>query len=407
LLEEPQAALYAWLAERGPSWRDEVAVGDFILVIDIGGGTTDFSLMAVHEQGGALELERTAVGDHILLGGDNMDLALAYAVRGRLAEQGTKLDDWQMRALTHGCRAAKEALLGAAARDTHPLVIPGRGSKLVGGTLRTEISRAEVERVLLDGFFPLVASAARPEKPRRVGLTTLGLPYANDPGVTRHLAAFLARGSLTKPAGHSFVHPTAVLFNGGVTRSPMICERLRSVLGQWIEAEGGEPPKVLEGTDPDLAVSRGAAYYAQARREGGIRIRGGTAQAYFVGVERAELAVPGIPPRVDALCVAPLGMEEGSEVELAEPFGLVVGEPVSFRFFGSASWRDEPVGAVADPEALNELAPIETTLEGGAGRVVQVKLHARVTEVGTLELSAVEQSSEARRWKLSFNVRVQ
>lgn len=409
LLEEPQAALYAWLADRGAQWRHELNVGDVLLVCDIGGGTTDFSLIAVREADGALQLERVAVGEHILLGGDNMDLALAYAVRARLEKQGTHLDDWQMRALTHSCRSAKEALLGDAALNAHPLVIPGRGSRLVGGTIRAELTRADVESLLIDGFFPEVDAEARPEKPRRLGLTSIGLPYASDPGVTRHLAAFLGRSSLPRrQTGHGLAHPTAILFNGGVTRSTLIRERIYEVLSNWARADGAEAPRILEGIDPDLAVSRGAAHYARVRRQDGVRIRGGTAQAYYVGVEHAELAVPGIPPRFDALCVAPFGMEEGSEAELAQPFGLVLGEPVSFRFFCSATRRRDGVGTVAEPAELTELSPIESTLEGdGAGEVVaQVRLHARVTEVGTLELAAIDQAS-GRRWKLSFNVRVE
>lgn len=406
LLEEPQAALYAWLAERGADWRKEVSVGDVILVVDIGGGTTDFSLIAVREQDGALQLERIAVGDHILLGGDNMDLALAYTVRARLERQGISLDDWQMRALTHACRMAKETMLSDPTRQSCPLVIPGRGSRLIGGTIRAELLRDELEATLLEGFFPVVSADARPMTARRTALTTLGLPYASDAAITRHLAAFLGRPSLPRGAGHSFVHPTAVLFNGGVTRSPVVRDRIRAVLAHWIEAEGGRAPRVLVGTDPDLAVSRGAAYYAHARRHGGVRIRGGIAQAYYVGVERAELAVPGIPPRIDAVCIAPFGMEEGSETELQQVLGLFVGEPVSFRFFGSSTRRGDTVGTVVDPSELTELAPIETTLEGDAGGVAQVRLQARVTEVGTLELCAVDIGSH-QRWKLSFNVRVE
>jgi molecular chaperone DnaK (HSP70) len=442
LLEEPQAALYAWVAQRGPAWRNEVAVGDVILVVDIGGGTTDFSLIAVREDEGTLQLERVAVGDHILLGGDNMDLALAYAVRARMEAEGTELDDWQLRALTHGCRAAKEALLGAGAPSVFPLVIPGRGSKLIGGTLRSELRREELDAVLVEGFFPEVPVDARPQTPRRMGLTTLGLPYPADAAITRHLAKFLGAAIAGRTAaedhGRTFVHPTAILFNGGVTRSPMIRERIVGIVSRWATAEGGVGPKVLQGTDAELAVSHGAAYYARARREGGVRIRGGTAQAFYVGIERSELAVPGIPPRVDAVCVAPFGMEEGSEVALPQPFGLVVGEPVSFRFFGSSTRRDDQVGTVTSPAQLTELAPIETTLEGhrtpkaseleraakdglrapegsepagaatdpSAGEIVEVRLHAHVTEVGMLELSAVEDGTD-RRWKLSFDVRGQ
>ena len=406
LLEEPQAALYAWLSDEGSAWRQQVEVGDVILVCDIGGGTTDFSLIAVREQSGALQLERIAVGDHILLGGDNMDLALAYAVKARLQRDGTALDDWQMRALTHGCRAGKEALLTQPEREAWPLVIPGRGSKLIGGTVRTELHRDELESTLLDGFFPRVGADARPQVPRRVGLTTFGLPYASDAGVTRHLAAFLGRAGLERGDGHAFVHPTAILFNGGVTRSPVLRQRIRDILGEWLAADGAAPPNVLEGAHPDLAVCHGAACYAHARSKGGVRIRGGTARAYYVGVERAELAVPGIPPALDALCVAPFGMEEGSEVELPATFGLYVGEAASFRFFGSSTRRQDAVGAVVDPAELDELAPIDATLEGDPGEVVPVHLHARVSEVGTLDLSAVEEGA-GRRWKLSFNVRVE
>ncbi|MER2583422.1 MAG: Hsp70 family protein, partial [Candidatus Competibacter sp.] len=193
LLEEPQAALYHWILAARGEWRKQVRVGDIILVIDLGGGTADFSLIAVTERDGSLELVRVAVGDHILLGGDNMDLALAHAVRAKLAEQGTQLDPWQLQGLTHGCRNAKEILLGDAAVETVPVVVPSRGSKLIGGTLRTELTRDEVTRNLVEGFFPWVDASARPTSRARAALTKLGLPYAQDPAMTRHLAAFLAR----------------------------------------------------------------------------------------------------------------------------------------------------------------------------------------------------------------------
>ena len=408
LLEEPQAALYAWLADRGPAWRKEVMVGDVILVCDIGGGTTDFSLIAVREDGGTLTLERIAVGDHILLGGDNMDLALAYTVKTRLQkDEGRALDDWQFRGLTHACRQAKEALLSDLEREEFPIAIASRGRKLIGGTIRTALKRSEMEAVLLDGFFPKVGSDARPARRRRAGLTTLGLPYAQDAGITRHLAAFLGRASLERrdPA-HGFVHPSAILFNGGVTQAPVVRQRILDILGGWLADDGGQPVTVLEGINPSQAVSRGAAYYAHVRQAGGVRIKGGTARSYYVGFERAELAVPGIPPQVDALCIAPFGMEEGSEAELPEPLGLFVGEPAAFRFFCSSERREDAVGAVVDPDALEELAPIETTLEGETDGVVPVKLQARVTEIGTLELAAVEEET-GQRWKLSFDVRVE
>lgn len=412
LLEEPQAALYSWVATNGDAWRKQVQVGDLILVVDIGGGTTDLSLIAVGEEEGSLQLRRVAVGDHILLGGDNMDLALAYAVRTRLEAEGKKIDDWQMRALTYSCRAAKEELFADPSKPSFSVVIPGRGSKLIGGAIRTELTREELTRTLVDGFFPVVGSDARPQVPRRVGLTTLGLPYASDPAVTRHLAAFLGRqigAAANLPAGihaegRSYLHPTAVLFNGGVTKAPVLRGRIVEVLDAWAKADGGTPVKVLEGGDPDLAVSKGAAYYGRVRTGRGVRIRGGAARSYYVGIERAELAVPGIPPRIDAVCVAPFGMEEGSETTLPDVLGLVVGEPAVFQFYASSSRRDDPVAARVDPAELEELSPIETTLAGPAGQVVGVQLHARYTEVGTLELAAVDPAS-GNRWKLEYNVR--
>ncbi len=400
LLEEPQAAMYDWLAQHGERWRSELGVGDLVLVVDIGGGTTDFSLIAVRDDDGKLALERVAVGDHILLGGDNMDLSLAYAVRGKLEQAGTTIDDWQMRALGHACRAAKETLLGEGGPANVPIAIAGRGSKLVGNTLRTELAKDEIDALLLEGFFPLVDADARPQNPRRAGLTTLGLPYPSDAAITRHLAAFLGRASAATP--------TAILFNGGVTRAPLVRARIVETLSRWAAAQGRPAPKVLSGSDAELAVCRGAAHYARVRSKGGVRIKGGTAQSCWIGIERNELAVPGIPPRVDAVCVAPFGMEEGSEVELPQTFGLVLGEEVAFRFFGSATRTQDPVGAVAPPAELTELSPIETTLPApdgrAAGAIVQVRLHARVTEVGTLELSAVELGT-GERWKLSFDVR--
>jgi molecular chaperone DnaK (HSP70) len=405
LLEEPTAAVYSWLAQSGEGWRKQVAVGDVILVCDVGGGTTDFSLITVSEHEGTLALERVAVGEHILLGGDNMDLALAYTLKAQLDAEGKSLDDWQLRALTHGCRQAKERLLEDASAKSHGVVIPGRGKKLIGGSLKTDLTRETLDGVLLEGFFPEVAADARPAAARRVGLTEIGLPYAHDAGVTRHLAAFLGKQSASE--GKAFLHPTAVLFNGGVTRSPLLRERLCRILDGWLLADGGEQTKVLEGTDPDLAVSRGAAYYGRVRRGQGVRIKGGTARSYYVGIERAELAVPGIPPRLDALCIAPFGMEEGTEVQLDKELGLVVGEPASFRFFSSTTRKDDPVGFAAQPGGeLSELEPIEATLEGKGEHVVPVRLSARVTEVGTLELAAVEVSS-GRRHKLEFNVRVE
>lgn len=421
LLEEPQAALYSWIQKSGGAWRKEVKVGDIILVVDVGGGTTDLSLIAVVERDGNLELHRVAVGEHILLGGDNMDLALAHVVARKLAAQGTQADPWQLRALTYACRAAKETLLSDPAADTVPLIVPSRGSKLIGGSIRTELTRAELTQTILEGFFPQVDAAARPVSRARAGLTQLGLPYAQDAGITRHLAAFLGKqvGALAElnglsaapVEGASFLHPTAVLFNGGVFKSTLLAERILGVLNGWLAADGAAPARLIGGADLDLAVARGAAYYGYVKRGKGVRIRGGTARAYYIAIESAMPAVPGLEPPVSALCVAPFGMEEGTDAALPpQEFGLVVGEPVHFRFFGSSVRRQDQVGTMLDywsPDELQELEEIQATLppEGRTpGDVVPVKLHARVTEAGTLELEAVS-SGTNERWKVEFDVR--
>nr|WP_219925621.1 Hsp70 family protein [Burkholderia gladioli] len=422
LLEEPQAALYSWIQKSGGGWRKDVKVGDIILVVDVGGGTTDLSLIAVVEREGNLELHRVAVGEHILLGGDNMDLALAHVVARKLAAQGTQADPWQLRALTYACRGAKETLLSDRSVETVPLVVPSRGAKLIGGSIRTELTRAELTQILLEGFFPQVEASARPAVRTRAGLTQLGLPYAQDAGITRHLAAFLGKqvGALAEldglPAaahhpGASFLHPSAVLFNGGVFKSELLTERILAILNGWLAADGAAPARLLGGADLDLAVARGAAYYGYVKRGRGVRIRGGTARAYYVAIESAMPAIPGMEPPISALCVAPFGMEEGSDAALPEQeFGLVVGEPVQFRFFGSSVRRQDQVGDMLDywsPEELQELEAIQATLPADGrtpGEVVAVRLHARVTEAGTLELEAVPRGSEAR-WKVEFDVR--
>ena len=302
--------------------------------------------------------------------------------------------------------------------------MPSRGSKLIGGSVRTELTRDELMATLVEGFFPQVEVSARPQVRVRAGLAQLGLPYAQDAAVTRHLAAFLARqrdavaeleGFVADrlPEGASFLHPSALLFNGGVFKSPLLAERVLATVNAWLATEGAEPARQLAGADLDLAVARGAAYYGYVKGGRGVRIRGGTAFAYYIAVESAMPAVPGIEPPVRSLCLAPFGMEEGTEAELpALELGLVVGEPVHFRFFASSVRRHDVVGTLLDAWAadeLQELDAISATLpaEGrSAGDMVPVRLHARITEAGTLELEAVPRSGD-ERWKLEFDVRGQ
>ncbi len=417
LLEEPQAAFYSWIQSSRNQWRKQVKVGEIILVVDVGGGTTDLSLIAVTEREGAVELRRIAVGDHILLGGDNRDLALAHVLRTKLADKGN-IDLWQLQALTHGCRAAKEALLSDPDLQTFPVVVPSRGSKLIGKTLRTELTRNEVEQTIIEGFFPVVDVTASPVTRARSALTRVGLPYAQDPGITRHLAAFLTRqaGAAGDLEGFSraetgFVRPSAVLFNGGVFKARILADRTLSALNRWLQAAGSPGARLLEGVDLDIAVSKGAAYYGHVRRGRGVRIRGGAARSFYIGIESAMPAVPGVEPPVQALCIAPFGMEEGTEADLPpQTFGLVVGEPVRFRFFGSSVRRTDVVGATLESWAsgeIEELENVEATLPADGrnpGDIVPVRLRALLTEVGTLTLEAVPLAGP-EHWAVEFNVR--
>ena len=413
LLEEPQAAFYAWL-DRHRNWRERVKLGDLILVVDIGGGTTDFTLIAVTEQDGELGLERMAVGEHILLGGDNMDLALARLVAGELAEKGTRIDTLQLHQLWHNCRVAKEKLLapGAKAKE-QPVTILGKGTGLVGGTIKAALRRDDIDRILSEGFFPKVSSSEMPMRQRRVGLQEIGLPYAADAAVTKHLAQFLrqqassAEHERVRRGPSGLAAPTHVLFNGGVLHARLIRDRLVEVLDSWLAAEGFEPVEALSGEDLMHAVSRGAAYYGVARQGRGVRIRGGVPRTYYVGIESAMPAVPGMPAPLKALTVAPFGMEEGTSVKIpGQEFGLIVGEPAEFRFFSSTVRKNDPPGAMIEDvgDDLQELSPMEVNLTSTDGTgTVPVAFETVVTETGVLQLWCV--ARDGRRWKLELNVR--
>ena len=408
LLEEPQAAVYAWLADRGDRWRKHLKLDDALLVCDVGGGTTDLSLVGVAEEDGELVLRRKAVGNHLLVGGDNMDLALAHVVAGLFAEKNVKLDPWQSVALWHSCRTAKEALLSAGGPEEHPIAVLGRGSKLIGGTVSTDVDRARAVELLVEGFFPRCKLGDRPTRQRISGFREIGLPFESDTAVTRHLAAFLgAHGG-----GQGAVRPTHVLLGGGVFKADALRTRLLEVLAEWFGQEGA--PLLLEGThDLDYAVARGAAYYGWSKQSGGIRIRGGTARSYYVGIETAGLAVPGAPRPLRALCVVPIGMEEGTQSDVPSgEIGLVVGEPAQFRFFSSPVRKEDRPGDVLStwtPEELEETAPLEAELPADASidePYVPVRFQSRITELGMLELWCASTTTDVR-WKLEFSVRGQ
>ena len=423
LLEEQQAAFYHWIEETGAAWREHVRPGDAVLICDVGGGTADFSLVAVSEKDGVLELERVSVGDHLLLGGDNMDLALAYALRAGLEARAQKIDNVQFLSLIHSCRAGKETLFADGALPEFPISVATRGSSLFGGTITTALSRETLRQVLVDGFFPLTAINEHPARRRQVGLQEFGLDYASDPALARHLASFLARSwqnarssdvlaglvedRVRESTGVAFLCPTAVLFNGGVFKAAPLRERILELLRRWND---GTPVRELAGSHLDLAVAKGGAAYARILATGeGIRIKAGTARSHYIGLETSMLAVPGLQPPLKAVCVVPQGMEEGSEAGLSgREFGLITGEPVEFRFFSSSVRAGDAVGdVVEDEEDLEETASLEVALpplEGRSGEMLPVSLHSVVTELGTLELW-MRHEATGQQWKLEFNLR--
>jgi molecular chaperone DnaK (HSP70) len=420
LLEEPQAAFYAWIDERGGRGGEAtraakgLAPGERVLVFDVGGGTTDFTLIEVDEGGDGFT--RTAVGDHLLLGGDNLDLTLAKLVEQRVvAKSGKKLDTLQWHGLVHACRLAKETLLGDEPPDSAPIVVQSRGAKLIGGTLRDEISRSELHAVLFDGFFPVVAKDA-PLARGRGGLQEFGLPYANDPAVTRHLAAFLNR--------HGAIRVDAILFNGGAMTPVSLRKRVIDQIAQWQDT----PPRELPSAMPEMAVAQGAAYYGLVRRGLATRIKGGTARAFYVGVDlhSASLRDAARPGQAGAfaaagarlaVCLAPPGLDDGARVQLERDFKLVTNRPVSFRLYSSTTREDRPGELVPigdgkaetldDGSDLLELPPIVTVLRARGRSEVTVRLEIHITELGALEIYCVDRSTTEKpeTWRLAFDMR--
>lgn len=407
LLEEPQAAFYSWIEAAGDQWRKKVEKGDLALVCDIGGGTTDFSMIRISEADGELILERIAVGEHLLVGGDNMDLALAYSIARKMAESGSKLDSWQIRGVVQSCRNAKEQILSNPDASEYPVTVLGRGSSLIGGTMRSTLTREELESVIVEGFFPTCEATAMPQRQQKVGLQEAGLSYESDPAVTRHMARFIGQQQAGEQAGSRL--PSAILFNGGVMKPEAVRRRIMDVIGSWRQTDTDAAIRTLDAESFDLAVARGAAYYGMARRGRGIRIRGGLNKTYYVGIAASMPAVPGMPAPVKALCVAPFATEEGTDIAIKDQvFTLVVGEPVRFDFLGSTIRQSDTAGSIIEDwqGEIEEITTIETTLDGEAGTAIRVTLEVKVTEIGTLELWCASVEGD-RRWKLEFNVREQ
>lgn len=405
LIEEPQAATYAWLDNQGDHWRKQLQAGNQLLVCDVGGGTTDLTLVDVVDEMGELQLQRRAVGDHLLVGGDNMDLTLAFHVSKLFKEQkNIDLDPWQSVSLWHACRAAKEALLAEDGPETFPVSIPGRSSRLIGGTVAVDVNREAISDLLVNGFFATCQLSDKPTRQRSSGFQELGLPFETETAITKHLASFLARNA---NEGSESAQPSHVLFNGGVFKASKLKGRLLQQMADWFP----NAPRELDGNrDLDYAVARGAAFYAWNKNNGGIRIRGGAARSYYIGIETAGLAIPGAPRPLNALCVVPHGMEEGSQADVpGDGIGLVVGERATFRFFSSVVRKDQPGQRLQhwSDEELIETDSMEAELtktDGIEDEYVPVRFESKINELGIFELWCVHTESDAR-WKLEFSVR--
>jgi molecular chaperone DnaK (HSP70) len=411
LVEEPQAAFYAFTARHRKNLAETLDGIRLVLVVDVGGGTTDFTLVQVAVSPEGPVLRRIAVGEHLILGGDNMDAALGRKAEERMVSSGRKLGSTQWMQLVQTARQAKESLLEEAGPDNYHLSIVGEGSRLVGGSLSAHLTRSEVERIILDGFFPRCPPEQRPQRAARVALQEIGLPYAPDPAITRHLAAFLAAHAQAgwealgeDPPAHgqnrALPRPDAILLNGGVFNSRKIAERLSQVLSGWWPDR--PPIPTLQHDLLELAVARGAAYYGLARHGLGRRIIGGAAHALYVGLDKAGSEDP------IALCLIPRGHEEGESVDLGQRlFQLALGRPVQFPLFTSTSDRIErPADVVPVSEDMNALPPIHTVLKSADGKTGSVPVHLRatLTEIGTLELWCVSHASQ-ERWRLEFELR--
>ncbi|XXF80098.1 hsp70 family protein [Myxococcaceae bacterium GXIMD 01537] len=409
LLEEPQAAFYDYTARHRRDLGKTLEGVRLVLVVDVGGGTTDFTLVHAGLSPEGPMLRRLAVGDHLMLGGDNMDAALARRVEEKLLSNGKRLSATQWTQAIQAARAAKEALLGTAPPERYGVSLVAEGSRLLGGSLSTELSRDEAQALVLDGFFPRTTPEERPRRAARMALQELGLPYAQDAAVTRHLAAFLAQHAAAgftalgeqAPAEGALPRPDALLLNGGVFNSPQISERLVEAVSAWWPGAPRIP--LLRHESLELAVARGAAYYGLVRRGHGLRIGGGAARAYYVGLQR-----PADSAEQPALCLIPRGFEEGQKADLGgRPFTLTLGRPVHFSLYSTTSDRiDKPGDIVSLAEDLKPLPPIHTLLKGASGKVAEVPVHlqAALTEIGTLELYCVSNVAD-ERWRLEFELR--
>ena len=408
LIEEPLAAFYSWLIRHEKRWQDHVRPGELILVCDVGGGTTDFTLISLGDEDGSPRFERIAVGDHLILGGDNVDLALARVVEERMAQGGRPMSGDPLRNLTHQCRQIKESLL-AGRSETGKISLAGRGSRLIANTMTTELDRQTVESTVLDTFFPVVGADDAGPIGERGAVTEFGLPYEPDPAITRHLGRFLERHreAVARRLGRDSPFPDLILFNGGSLKPPLIQEQIRQSLRHWFGRTDTAVPRVLENPGPDIAVSLGAAYYGLVKAGHGVRVGSGSARSFYLGVEKPADGTAGSPPV--AICLVERGQQEGTDIVLPDrDFQVLANQPVAFDLYSSSYRSGDRSGQIVTvDETLTALPPMKTVIRfGKAGdeRQVPVRVEGAFTEMGTLALWCSSRVSP-HRWQLQFQLR--
>jgi molecular chaperone DnaK (HSP70) len=409
LLEEPLAAFYSWLSHNEESWRERVAPGELILVCDVGGGTTDFTLITLREAQGSPRFERIAVGDHLILGGDNMDLALARRLEAGFPSHHRNLGSDRWKSLCHQCRQAKERLLGGR-EQSQRITLVGEGSRLIANTVSAELKYAMVEAAILTGFFPLVPAHDQPMVGQRAGITEFGLPYEPEPAITRHLGWFLDqhRSEVAAYLGRSAGLPDQVLFNGGSLKPPVIQERICQAMRHWYDQRESRRPKILVNPDLDLAVAHGAAYYGLVKIGEGVRVGSGSARAFYLGITRPGDEAPAKAVR-EAICLVERGLEEGSAITLAErDFQVRTNQPVSFDLYSSSFRSGDRCGDIITvDDTLTRLPPLQTVVQFGkkaAQTTLPVHVEATYTEVGTLALWC-RARTRPHAWQLQFQLR--
>ncbi len=410
LLEEPLAAFYSWLIRHGGQWRQYVRPNELILVCDVGGGTTDFTMITLQEFDGSPRFERIAVGDHLILGGDNMDLALARKVEMRFSHRKMSLTTDRWKALCHQCRQAKEAIL-AGYEESHKITLMGEGSQLIAGTIAAELDKKEIEETIVEGFFPLVESGGTLKKTvPRSGISEFGLPYESEPAITRHLGLFLEqhREDVKKFLGRDCPAPDLILFNGGALKPVIVQERIKESIRHWFGQNNSNLPKTLENPDHDLAVALGASYYGLVKIGKGVRVGCGSARAYFLGISTRDERT-GAVSTGQAICIVERGLDEGTQIELSDyKFEVLANQPVSFDIFSSSFRSGDRCGdIVAIDDSMTALSPLQTVVQFGKKGVqkqVPVQIEANFTEIGTLALWCRSLISN-HRWQLQFQLR--